>query len=197
MTAAATQSRDSRAWSHLNAAEFDRWLLTDADDNRPLPANAQTPIGALRRFSVPNEIRVFVAAGVTSDPSLAILTLRAINEEYMAIERHGGCKVIVTESRDTGLFRSLWQDRAIYGFHFVGHGSEYGLTVDAWSNDAVRPDQVTPPYKLAIIAMLACYSADPVFVKYGPGGDPVTAKWVNHLSDTGFFAGAREIGVRP
>jgi hypothetical protein len=98
--------------------------------------------------------------------------------------------VLVDPGSSDDRFRELWQEDGIYYIYFAGHGTKYGLKADPFNGTAVNTSEVSPPYKLALIALYACRSADahPTGTIWADGTLD-TASFRQHVSDTGWFLG--------
>lgn len=199
---------------HLNADEYDKWIrLTactgipgnqfpnyDIDTYESLRPHKASNVWSLDHevrdgcpcsILVPNTVGVYVAKRRWSDVSVAAAAMRASARRSATFLRGNGKKVVLVDpGASDDRFKQIWREDGIYYIIYGGHGTELGLQADPYNGTAVNASEVSPPYKLAIIALFACASADahPTGI-IRTGGTADKAGFRQHISNTGAFMG--------
>ncbi len=180
---------------HLNADEYLKWvrLWTGGKvPSQPVPGTW---------YSIPNTIVVYEQSH--NVPILGTIGSQLKNEVIPMLEAEGFHVVYAYDLSEKGFRKALTTD-GIYGFVFVGHGTKNQpgwVNVDTVGDNAVSPINVSTPYKLAMVYMLACGSAqraedtasvplvDKEGHRYVVPPPPPTAGWEDIVSDSGVFFG--------
>ena len=85
---------------------------------------------------------------------------------------------------------NLWNESGIAAISFAGHGSKHGFIADGGSGMAVKPSEVSPPYRLQAVRAYSCRSDNeftPDFIRFG--STDVVAAWFQHVSINGTYVG--------
>jgi RHS repeat-associated protein len=173
----------------LNSSEFNKWLK--ATDGKPLPLS-DVQLGLRHRcLAVPNRVEIYRARTAWHDPVALYGIIYRWNvgvTRAKATLLSRGFKVEDVTGDSKVLFQKIWERDGIYAFIFVGHSALewdrgikylYPAVVTGTYGNIVYPSEVSPPYKLSMVAMFACGSA------VRSNGQA----WANHKSTLGKFLG--------
>ncbi|HON07757.1 MAG TPA: RHS repeat-associated core domain-containing protein [Verrucomicrobiota bacterium] len=144
-----------------------------------------------RKYEIPNTIVVYTSRPGLFDGYFSFVTqLRRLAVQFGENADSKNYRVLfcLNDSSDTD-FRDLWETDGIYGIAFAGHGTRYGFKADPSSDNAVAPNDVSPPYKLAYIMAFSCYSANPFLSSIDAQGNNILINWQIYLSGAGRFIG--------
>ncbi len=198
-------AEDGDTWStlaetlHLNLSEAKKWVKNfDAT-----PVNGKT-------YYIPNTVVAFTTKSVEwggdGAGSFANQLRRTVKKEADSLKEYG-LKIIEMYQNNSGLdFKNAWETEGISGVIFAGHGSRdkktglyHGLKIGddkipfhhPEMEEAVSPDQVDPPYKLAHIFAYTCGSSLPQHNTHYifANGTHKIGYWKDHLSNNGIFIG--------
>jgi len=167
----------------LEESEFDKWA-------RPL---------VCYNYEIPNTVVVYTSKKkwfqLNTDAGGGISIANQFRSAAESIGRRAetkGFKVVwMLEKASKPGFVSSWNTDGIYKYAFAGHGSKDGFLPDPELEGAKPTDiEPAPPYKLAAIAALSCYTASAYEVNWDFSTQRyTTSRWRDLLSKRGTFVG--------
>ena len=185
-----------KAWATICAEEGDKWkdladkLKLESQDAQKWVRNYEAVPKGGTSYQVPN-VSVFFSNISWDDANLAIYAVTTDLLNMARYDSERGYKTEWVHSDDPEEFKSKWQVEGIYRFYFAGHGAPYirrtwygrdiieswmGLIIDNTHKDTstlavVSSSEVAPKYKLRMVSLYACGSAD--------------MGWQTHVSNNG------------
>ncbi|UDQ98443.1 RHS repeat-associated core domain-containing protein [Lentisphaerota bacterium WC36G] len=174
----------------LNYREREKWLK-----NIDYSDVSENDLKTKCKFKVPNTVSVYTSKpkggfnGYLTDSTLSgfgAVTSNALKRGKAAETL--GFNVVYYKSYDSAyIFKHMWKISGIWGVIFAGHGTKnFGFSPGP-SKFYIAPPKVDPPYKLAYIAALACYTAD----GYEYSAKVKYVYWTDLLSENGYFIGGK------
>jgi hypothetical protein len=164
--------RKEEVWATVCAEEYDTWDgLADLVGLESFEAdkwvkNYDGPWpDAGKTYFVPNTLVVY-GTGMTAENFPMAVQVRGELEAIEANGRSRGFYVKSVRPVDVaGYFTTLWEKEGVYQYAFGGHGTYWrsrwiGVQDDDVTGHYTVPDGVHPHYKLNVVWMLACGSAD-------------------------------------
>ena len=123
---------------------------------------------------------------------ILIVIWQLLLHSYVPQMRAKGYKVDYIVGNSETTFKNMWKADGILGFIFVGQRTDAyfpQVNVDDSGEASVGPWDVKPPYKLRIVHMLACGSANSAVNSNAAIGDMKMWAWSDHVSEDGLFIG--------